>query len=461
MRVLWAVMAFVVLSGVTAEILLRTVRHKIHQYDVMYGERLPNAITGFHSAVGYTGLIHNFKNYVLRPRESGYRIAAVRSYDKALYNLGELEALAELAGVEIDTNPIRSTLRSYIDALNVVDERRDDGAAPAEIDAVVRISDASAAVSIIAIVQALRVKSQQETRRQVDELGAILRVLAFLNILGPLIIIWIGWSTLQSDRAQNKLLVGLNEDLTRRNAQLDRTNRELSEFAFFTSHDLRTPMRGIANHARFLVEDFEDKLPAEGRKRLVRMQELCGSMENLVESLLAYADATARNAPEWNDLTEIVTDLADNLPDGVQGEVILETSLPKLFFDPLQLRTCLRHLIVNGLVFNEEAQKTVWVGFADSVFVDGETLHSALYVRDNGIGMEGEFSEDIFRLFKRLQRPGKYGEGIGAGLAFVKKIVEANDGVVRVTSTPHTGSSFYISFPDKESRLRWIKPQKP
>ena len=228
---------------------------------------------------------------------------------------------------------------------------------------------------------------------------------------------------------------------------------KLSEFAFIASHDLKAPLRGIANQARFLIEDHGDAIEPDARRRLNRMQDLCGHLEMLITTLLKYSRIGRSEAHKNVDPAEMVNTIVSTLKEFIaeqNADVTVETALPEISADPSDLQTVFQNLIVNGLTYNEAIDKRVWVGYMDEKTVDSVRLQNVFYVRDNGIGIDAEFHDDVFRMFKRLNQPEAYKGGSGAGLAFVKKVIESNGGAIKLSSTPGHGTTFYFSFSKPE-----------
>ncbi|KUP92958.1 sensor histidine kinase [Tritonibacter horizontis] len=224
---------------------------------------------------------------------------------------------------------------------------------------------------------------------------------------------------------------------------------KLSEFAHIASHDLKAPMRGIANQARFLIEDHGDALGPDARRRLDRMQELCGQMDVLIATLLKYSRLGGAAARETVDPKEIIDDIVSSLGEALDEEnarIEIETPLPSIHANPSEVATVLRNLIVNALTYSDADEKRILIGYQEDVVVKGRQIHEVFYVRDNGIGIDPEFHSEIFRMFKRLNQREAYGTSTGAGLAFVKKVIESNGGVIQVVSAPGQGSTFYFTF---------------
>lgn len=232
------------------------------------------------------------------------------------------------------------------------------------------------------------------------------------------------------------------------NDELQQTNRELDDFAYIASHDLKEPLRGIHNYSMFLLEDYADKLDHEGRAKLETLMRLTRRMEVLIDSLLRYSRLGRVDlAMEEVDLNETVAEVLENLDVNLraeQVEVITPRPLPRVRGDRVQLGEIFHNLIVNGVKYNESQGKRIEIGYRDG-------QPPVFYVRDNGIGIPDKHHEAIFRIFKRLHARDKYGGGTGAGLTIVKKIVERHNGRIRVESTPGEGTTFYFTLAKGDS----------
>ncbi|RSK35441.1 ATP-binding protein [Hymenobacter metallilatus] len=244
--------------------------------------------------------------------------------------------------------------------------------------------------------------------------------------------------------------------LTRLNAELERSNDELDSFAYVASHDLKEPLRGIHNYSVFLLEDYADKLDAEGIHKLETLVRLSQRMEALIESLLQLS-RVGRLEPEVQqiDVNQVVREVVEILrPRLEQNGVQLSVAqpLPIVQADPVRLREVFNNLLTNAMRYNDSAVKTVEVGVVtDKVIgprgpIDPAAYHT-FYVRDNGIGINSRHHESIFKIFKRLHGQDKYGGGTGAGLAIAKKMIEKSGGQLWVESQPQEGATFFFSVP--------------
>jgi light-regulated signal transduction histidine kinase (bacteriophytochrome) len=242
-------------------------------------------------------------------------------------------------------------------------------------------------------------------------------------------------------RAQMLALEAANESLEAKTDELAKINHELDEFTCIASHDLQEPLFGISSYCRILLEDYSEKLDEEGRHRLEILVGLCERLSRLIRDLLTYSQI-GRTQPDGDlaDLNEVVRDVLETLGPAVDqrgGAVRVVDPLPTVTADRLWVGEVFRNLVANGLKFNESRRPLVEIGS-----LAGQP--ATLYVRDNGIGIPEHHHETIFAMFRRLHSRGKY-EGTGAGLTFVRKIVDAHGGRVWLESQPGGGSTFYFT----------------
>ncbi|MEL6938227.1 MAG: ATP-binding protein, partial [Cyanobacteria bacterium J06598_1] len=261
------------------------------------------------------------------------------------------------------------------------------------------------------------------------------------------------------------------DELSALNSELARSNVELDSFAYIASHDLKEPLRGIHNYSSFLIEDYGDVLGEDGADKLNTLMRLTQRMEDLINSLLHYSRlgrADLVMAPV--DLNDIVRGVVDMVKIGKSEAVRLEIvrSLPTTDCARTQVTELFTNLITNGIKYNDKPQKWVEVGYLSpaeallqgnilpdnllraSISTEGEQAVSRVgspifYVRDNGIGIREKHIETVFRIFKRLHSPTRYGGGTGAGLTIAKKIIERHGGQLWVRSVYGEGSTFYFT----------------
>jgi light-regulated signal transduction histidine kinase (bacteriophytochrome) len=232
------------------------------------------------------------------------------------------------------------------------------------------------------------------------------------------------------------------------NLELERRNRELDDLAHIASHDLKEPLRAISNHANFLLEDFGHQLGEDGQHRLQRLIELSRRMTVLIGTLFRYSSLSRiEPAEELVDLSGMIAEIEAHLADMLQARNgrIVAAELPTVMGDRALISVVFQNLIGNAMKYNDAPEKRVRIGcVSPEAAADGFVT---LYVSDNGIGIAPQFHDEIFRIFKRLNSEKAYGEGTGAGLSFVKKIVEHQGGRIWLESRPGSGTTFYLTLP--------------
>jgi signal transduction histidine kinase len=233
--------------------------------------------------------------------------------------------------------------------------------------------------------------------------------------------------------------------LQHRTTALERSNRELEEFASVAAHDLQEPLRKVRAFSDRLMTRFADFLPEQGQSYLQRIHDASERMQRLINDLLTLSRVTTQAVPfepvSLNDLTaQVLEDLSLLVQE--TGARIDVGDLPTLDADPAQMRELLQNLISNAIKYRRPDVSPHVTITADPA---GEGLGS-FSVRDNGIGFEAQYAERIFRVFERLHGMGEF-EGTGIGLAVCKKIVERHGGSITATSTPGEGSTFAVTLP--------------
>ena len=233
------------------------------------------------------------------------------------------------------------------------------------------------------------------------------------------------------------------DELTRLTARLARTNRELDAFAYAASHDLRAPLRGIANLAQWIEEDLsaDGTLKSDTREMLELMRTRMNRMESLIEGILQYSRAGRTNERvelvETRTIVRSVVELL-GLPDVVTIEIGDE--LPTIESASPPLQQIFLNLIGNAVKHNRSPNPRVEVhARPDGRFVE-------FSVRDNGPGIPAEYQERVWGIFQTLEARDKV-EGTGIGLSLVRKLVDAQGGRAWVESAPGNGATFYFLWP--------------
>ncbi|GHD41260.1 PAS domain S-box-containing protein [Marinobacter persicus] len=225
--------------------------------------------------------------------------------------------------------------------------------------------------------------------------------------------------------------------------ELERSNRELQDFAFVASHDLQEPLRKIQAFSDRLVSRSEH-LDEQEKDYLRRMQSAAGRMQNLIEDLLTYSRVTTRAKPMVSCHTsrifqEVLQDMETTITR--ENAQIHMGELPDTFGDATQLRQVFQNLLSNAIKFHEPGQRPEISVTAEAIDKDQWTL----VVSDKGIGFDERYAEKLFHPFQRLHQKNGFA-GTGIGMAIVKKILDRHGATVSVKSRPGQGTTFRIRF---------------
>jgi signal transduction histidine kinase len=237
------------------------------------------------------------------------------------------------------------------------------------------------------------------------------------------------------------------DELAHLTAALERTNRDLDQFAYVASHDLKAPLRGIANLAQWIEEDIGDRLSGDSKQHMALMKGRVHRMEALIDGILLYSRAgRVRGSTETLDTGRLVNDIVELIapPEGVSVEVAPE--MPTLFTERVPLQQVFMNLIGNAIKYSRPTRPDVHVR------VSWQPSHDSVQfsIADNGPGIAPEFHERIWGIFQTLQARDKV-EGTGIGLSVVKRIIESRGGQVWLDSAPGAGSTFHFTWPRRSA----------
>ncbi|MFA6221243.1 MAG: ATP-binding protein [Desulfomonilaceae bacterium] len=236
----------------------------------------------------------------------------------------------------------------------------------------------------------------------------------------------------------------IEEVLKQRTEELERSNKDLEQFAYVAAHDLREPLVAVAAYLKVLERLSKNPLEDVARTCIAKALNLALRMDSMLQGLLAYSRLTL--TPISYEMTDCNTCLADaisNLGLSIKkrGAVVTSDTLPTLKIDASQLATIFQNLVGNAIKYGETGPLRVHVGF-----ISRESYYQ-FSVSDNGIGIEPPYLDRIFNLFERVKDlSGPMGTGIG--LSTCRKIVERYGGRIWVDSKVGKGSTFYFTLPN-------------
>jgi light-regulated signal transduction histidine kinase (bacteriophytochrome) len=229
--------------------------------------------------------------------------------------------------------------------------------------------------------------------------------------------------------------------LQRSNTDLARSNRELEQFAYVASHDLKEPLRKIKVYLQLLERRYQGQLDERADEYIRYAVEGAGNMQALVSDLLAYARTGSQNKSLVPvDSGSAFDDAVSNLEQLIleHGAAVTRGQLPEVLADRGQLVQLFQNLIDNGIKFRRGDRPEI---HAESRLQDGDWVFS---VRDNGIGIDPRYQDKLFALFQRLHTREEY-PGTGIGLAVCKKIVERCGGRIWIDSRLGQGTTFLFT----------------
>lgn len=223
---------------------------------------------------------------------------------------------------------------------------------------------------------------------------------------------------------------------------LKRSNRELEQFAYIASHDLRAPLRSLTGFSQLLQRRHADKLDGEAAEFLGYITQSAKQMQSLIDDLLAFSRVSrAEQVLKPVDCEQVLLKVERQLKALIdsRGAQITHETLPAVLGIEHEIMQLFQNLISNGLKFQPDPDPRVHVG----VRAEGPGWHFT--VTDYGIGIPQEYQDKIFLIFQRLHTTEEY-EGTGVGLAICKKIIEHHGGRIWVDSEPGKGSTFHFIF---------------
>lgn len=246
----------------------------------------------------------------------------------------------------------------------------------------------------------------------------------------------------------NKLSVSLNdmsETLEKNFNELTKKNSELDQFAYVVSHDLKAPLRGIANIISWIEEDHEQDLTPEVKHNLVLIKGRTTRLENMINGLLEYAKVgKIKKGREAVDIARLILETTELLVPK-HFKVKLDGIMPVIVTEKLHIEQVFSNLISNAVKYNHSREPFIAISSKELPHVYEFT------VSDNGQGIQNDYFDKIFIIFQTLQERDAF-ESTGVGLAIVKKIIDDYNGTINVRSEPGKGTAFVFTWPKINNR---------
>jgi len=245
----------------------------------------------------------------------------------------------------------------------------------------------------------------------------------------------------------HQLNIELEQRVAQRTAQLEAANKELEEFSYSMSHDMRTPLRALDGFSKILLEEHSDRLDDEGKRLLIVLRDNARRMGRLIDDILHFLSMGRRRMDYSSvDIAQMASELVAELQAVAPARHLrLETGrLPPARGDRDMIREALQNLLSNAVKFSRaDGEALIEIGGATE---GNENVYS---VTDHGIGFDMRYADKLFRVFERVHATGQY-EGSGIGLALVKRIITRHGGRVWAEGKVNEGATIYFSLPDRE-----------
>ncbi len=305
-----------------------------------------------------------------------------------------------------------------------------------------------------------------DIRRELAENGMWEGELEHSRIDGSRITVESRWALVRDDAGRLREIMEANRDITARKqaedelkrlvGELERSNKELEQFAYVASHDLQEPLRMVASYVQLLERRYKGRLDEKADRFIFFAVDGVQRMQKLIDGLLAYSRVArgARFVPV--DMNTVFSQAVSNLAVAIResGAEVERGRLPVVRGDEMQLQQLLQNLIGNGIKYRKpDIAPRVVVSATSS---GREWVFS---VTDNGIGIDPQFFPRIFLIFQRLHSRDEY-PGTGLGLSLCKRIVERHGGRIWVESEPGKGSTFFFAIPEKKAAAAVTVPQE-
>jgi signal transduction histidine kinase len=224
-------------------------------------------------------------------------------------------------------------------------------------------------------------------------------------------------------------------------SDVEKINKQLDEFVYIVSHDLKAPLRGISTLTTFIEEELTSHPNEKIKEFLSLLKGRTSRMQNLITAILDYSKLSTTNSPKENvNVSVLLDNIVDMISPPQNFRIEKNGNFPTLFTEKIKLQQVLQNLISNGIKYNDKPDGII------RIKAEENGLYYKFTVRDNGKGIKKEYHEKIFGVFQTLESKDKT-DSTGIGLTIVKKLIEQQGGKITLESEPGIGSSFLFTWP--------------
>jgi len=430
----------IIVAGCIAAALFTQSWRERGEYAAIIGDA--NALT---RELGYGGLIHNFKNALLRPDEPKYVVDGLENAASAQALVSSIMRHADRLKSPVKLDVTQGVITAYRDHFDSVRRMRGQGALTFEIDSAVRIDDGPALAEIEAALSQLSASAQAR-----ENLIAIETAILFVVFALALAVSFWFASTAMRERAHGVVLGDMNRQLEQANVKLRDANNSLQQFAGIASHDLKAPVRHIMMYASMLLA--EENSPKTVLRYATSINATAERMRCLISSLLDFTKTGFReiegspvclNSVAREAIDELAFESIDTLAD------IEIAALPSAFGDSELIRRVFRNFFANSIKYYRGVERphirVTGVRRGDQVVIS---------IEDNGIGVEAACKDSILEPLQRLHASEEELEGVGIGLSVVRTIIESHGGNVWLDTSYESGARFCFTLSADVGELR-------
>lgn len=421
--------------------------------------------------IGYSGLIHNFKNYILRPDDNTYRDKALDNYLNAMTQLDKIEVLGSNILGKLEMQHTRKMLIAYKERLELVPELHNKNLTVYEIDNKVRYNDdpSHSEIKSISALVSIELESKiSEVLYRSLKLSFIVLIALLLTLIAIIRFFFkeqrqalqhsnslnVEMKKHRDDmiRSQN-ILISVMQDVEKEKAQTAKVNKrllgknqEMEQFIYTVSHDLKSPLVTINAFTRKLLTELSETLTEKQTYRFNRILENINNMETLLTDLLDLSKIVQQAITKSN--IDVKTSVEQQC--GALEAIITQTHSTIRFAENLHMVYAnhrlfcesILNLLSNAIRYREPTRNLVI-----DIFTTKSATSTTVHIKDNGIGIDPKYHKLIFNLFESLSK----GEGSGVGLTIVKTIMQKHKGQVSLESKLDDGCCFSLTFPDNKN----------